>query len=83
MTVFLGNTDTTTVDSVGSSSVNLKSTGYESARITCILVIRLDSSKACPFIVTKGKTESTTLKDGVYIKNLAKPGLLKTLSNHG
>ena len=70
--VFLGNTDTTTVDSVGSSSVYLKSTGYESARLTCILAIRLDGSKARLFIVTKGKTESTTLKDGVYIKESGK-----------
>ena len=50
----------------------MKSTGYESARITCILAIRLDGSKARPLIVTKGKTESTTLKDGVYIKESGK-----------
>ena len=44
--VVLVNTGTTTVDSVGSSSVYLKSTGYESARIkkpTIILNIGLNA----------------------------------------
>ena len=50
----------------------MKSTGYESARVTWILAIRLDGSNARPLIVTKGKTESTTLKDGVYNKESGK-----------
>ena len=73
--VFPGNADTTTVDPVGSSSVYLKSTGYEGASITCILAIRLDGSKARPFIVTKKSLiagylyESATFEETYNVKN--------------
>ncbi|KHJ41118.1 centromere binding protein B, DNA binding protein [Trichuris suis] len=53
--VFMGQGFQTTIDRKGASSIYIPSTGYESARVTCILAIRLDGKKAPPLIITKGK----------------------------
>ncbi|KAL7976440.1 hypothetical protein Chor_008389 [Crotalus horridus] len=37
------------------SSINILSTGYERAGVTCILAIHLDGTKVLPLIITKGK----------------------------
>ncbi|KFD68198.1 hypothetical protein M514_19680 [Trichuris suis] len=53
--VFVGQGFQTTVDRRGTSSIYIPSTGYESARVTCILATRLDGKKVPPLIITEGK----------------------------
>lgn len=70
--IYMGQGNQTTIDHKGSTSVYVPSTGYESARVTCILAIRLDGTKVSPFIITKGKSEKITRKSGVYVLESAK-----------
>lgn len=46
--VFLGQACQSTVEKKGASSIYVRSTGYESARITCVLAIRLNGEKVPP-----------------------------------
>ena len=49
------------------SSIFVPSTGYESARVTCVLAIRLDGKKAPPLIVTRGKKDKIGCVSGMYV----------------
>lgn len=64
---FMGQGSHTTADQPGASSVYIPSTGYESARVTCILAIHLDGNKAPPLIITKGKKDKIESVSGNYI----------------
>ena len=45
---------TTTVDNVGASSINLKTTGHEKVMVTVCLSARADGTKLKPYIVFRG-----------------------------
>uniref|UniRef100_A0A3B3Y323 HTH CENPB-type domain-containing protein n=1 Tax=Poecilia mexicana TaxID=48701 RepID=A0A3B3Y323_9TELE len=64
--VFMGQAAQTTIDR-GASSVYVPSTAYESARVTCILTIRLDGTKATPLLIAKGKKEKIERVSGIYV----------------
>ena len=51
--VYIGDGSQSTIAEKGASSIYISSTGYESARVTCILAIRLDGSKVPPLIIKK------------------------------
>lgn len=65
--VFLGQGAQTTVHHKASSSIYVPSTGYDSARVTCILAIRLDGKKVSPFLITKGKKDQIQRVSGIYV----------------
>ncbi|KAF6362058.1 R3H domain containing 1 [Rhinolophus ferrumequinum] len=65
--VFIGQGSQTTIDQRGASSIYIPSTCYESARVTCILAIRLDGKKAPPLIITKGKKDKVEHVSGIYV----------------
>ncbi|XP_016521799.1 uncharacterized protein LOC103130989, partial [Poecilia formosa] len=65
--VFMGQAAQTTIDQRGASSVYVPSTAYESARVTCILTIRLDGTKATPLLIAKGKKEKIERVSGIYV----------------
>jgi len=65
--VFMGQAAQTTIDQRGTSSVYVPSTAYESARVTCILTIRLDGTKATPLLIAKGKKEKIERVSGIYV----------------
>ena len=65
--VFMGQGSKTTVEKKGSSSIYVASTGYESARVTCILAIRLDGTKIPPTIIVKGKKDKIERISGIYV----------------
>lgn len=70
--VFMGQGFQTTIDYRGASSIYISSTGYESARVTCILAIRLDGKKAPPLIISKGKKDKIEHVSGIYILETGK-----------
>jgi len=53
--LYMGQGLQTTINQRGGSSIYIPSTGYESARVTCILAIHLNGKKALSLIITKGK----------------------------
>ena len=59
--VYMGDGSQSTIAEKGASSIYNSSTGYESARVSCILAIRLDGSKVPPLIITKDKKNTTVL----------------------
>ncbi|XP_069816622.1 uncharacterized protein [Dendropsophus ebraccatus] len=65
--VFMGQAAQTTIDQRGASSVYVPSTAYESARVTCILAIRLDGTKVTPLLIAKGKKEKIERFSGIYV----------------
>jgi DDE superfamily endonuclease/Tc5 transposase DNA-binding domain len=65
--VNLGQSSRTTIDFKGASSISIPSTGYESARVTCVLAIRFDGTKVPPLIILKGKADRMSFHDGVHI----------------
>lgn len=65
--IFMGQESKTTVEKKGSSSIYVASTGYESARVTCILAIRLDGTKIPPTIIVKGKKDKIEQILGNYV----------------
>nr|KAF6353493.1 hypothetical protein mPipKuh1_010455 [Pipistrellus kuhlii] len=54
--VFMGQSSQT-IEQQGASLVYIPFTAYESARVSCILAIRLDGTKIPPLIISKGKKE--------------------------
>ncbi|KAL7986472.1 hypothetical protein Chor_011638 [Crotalus horridus] len=65
--VFVGPGSETTTDQRGASSICVPSPGFESARVTCILAIRLDGTKAPPLIVTKGARDKLECISDIYV----------------
>lgn len=65
--VFMGQGSQSTIDQRGASSIYIPSTGYESARVTCILAIRLDGSKVPPLIITKGKKDRIERVSDIFV----------------
>ncbi|XP_053162212.1 uncharacterized protein LOC128349626 [Hemicordylus capensis] len=65
--VYMGQGSQLTIDQRGASSIYIPSTGYESARVSCILAIRLDGKKVPPLIITMGKKEKTDCVSGIYV----------------
>nr|KAF6391794.1 DnaJ heat shock protein family (Hsp40) member C17 [Pipistrellus kuhlii] len=65
--VFMGQSSQTTIEQRGASLVYIPSTAYESARVSCILAIRLDGTKIPPLIISKGKKEKIECVLGVFI----------------
>ena len=65
--VFMGQGFQTTIDHRGVLSIYIPSTGYESVRITCILVIHLDGKKAPPLIITNGKKNNIERFSGICV----------------
>ena len=65
--VYFGESTQTTVDFKGASSILIPSTGYESARVTCILGVRRDGTKLAPLVILKGNKEEILSKDGVLL----------------
>lgn len=65
--VYLGQEKKTTVENRGASSIYISSTGYESARVTCVLAIRLDGTKVPPLIIAKGKRNNIQKNSGIYV----------------
>ncbi|XP_077136662.1 uncharacterized protein LOC143793513 isoform X2 [Ranitomeya variabilis] len=69
--VFMGQGSQTTIDQ-RVPPLSMCSTGHESARVTCILAIRLDGTKVPPLIITKGKKEKMKRISGIYILETVK-----------
>ncbi|XP_077109832.1 uncharacterized protein LOC143766214 isoform X1 [Ranitomeya variabilis] len=65
--VFMGQASQTTIEQRGASSVYVPSTAYESARVTCILAMRLDGTKVPPLLISKGKKDKIERVSGIYI----------------
>lgn len=65
--VYLGEKSQPTVDCVGASSIYVPSTGYESARVTCILAICLDGTKVAPLLISKGSKDKIEKISGVNV----------------
>jgi len=65
--VYMGQETKTTVENKGASSIYVSSTGYESARLTCVLAIRLDGTKVPPLIIAKGKRDKIQKVSGMYV----------------
>lgn len=63
--VYMGQRAQNTVDYRGASSIYVPATGYESARVTVVLAIRLDQSKVTPLIIAKGKENTIQRIDGI------------------
>lgn len=55
ITVFMNEKAQTKIYQKGASSIYIPSTGYESARVTCILAVHLDGSKVIPPLINKEK----------------------------
>lgn len=70
--VFMGEGSQATIHRRGASSIYIPSIGYESARVTCILAIRLDGTKAPPLIIAKGKKEEIERVSGIYVLETVK-----------
>lgn len=51
--VFVGETSQTKVEHTGASSIYVPATGYESARVTCVLAIGLEGTTVSPLIINK------------------------------
>lgn len=64
--VFLGQGPESTIEKKGASTIYVPATGYESARITCVLAIRLDGT------IAKGKKEDVKFHSGVYVMETEK-----------
>lgn len=77
--VFLGQESQTTIDRKGASSIYIPSTGYESARVTCLLAIRLDGKKTAPLLITKGKKEKIERISGIYVLETEKAWCTQTV----
>jgi hypothetical protein len=65
--VYYGNSQQTTIEQWGMSSVRVPSTGYESAQVTCILAIRADGKKLQPCLITKGTKTTIECQEGVLL----------------
>lgn len=65
--VYYGNSQQTTIEQRGTSAVRVPSTGYESARVTCILGIRATGEKLPPCIISKGIKAGIESRDGVIL----------------
>lgn len=65
--VFMGQGSQTTIHHRGATSIYIPTTGYESARVTCVLAIRLDGKKATPLIISKGKKDKIERVSGIYV----------------
>ena len=65
--VYMGEGHQSTITQKGASSIYIPSTGYESARVTCILAIRLDGSKVPPLVITKGKKDTIEMNNSGII----------------
>ena len=63
--VCMGEGSQSTIDQKGASSICIPSTGYESARVTCVLVICLDGSKVSPLVIIKGKKDKIEHVSGI------------------
>ncbi|KFM75291.1 Pogo transposable element with KRAB, partial [Stegodyphus mimosarum] len=50
-----------------SNMIAMDETTYDSARVTCILAIRLDGKKVSPFLITKGKKDQIQRVSGIYV----------------
>ena len=65
--VYMGEGSQSTIDQKGASSIYVPSTGCESARVTCILAIRLDGSKVSPLVITKGRKDTIERVSGICV----------------
>lgn len=70
--VYMGENSQTTIEQRGASSIYVPSTGYESARVTCILAIRLDGTKVTPMLISKGAKDNVQNISGVYVIETSK-----------
>lgn len=69
---FMGQRSKMTIEQTGVPSIYVASTGYESARVTCILAILLDGTKVPPLVITKGKKEKIEQVLSIYILEMEK-----------
>jgi len=81
----------TTVDTVGTKTINIKTTGHEKAHCSVILAARGDGTKLAPYIVFKGNIRKvrsmsetpgafvSSSKNGWFNNDLTKDWLLKAL----
>ena len=56
--VYMSEGSQSTINQKGASSIYIPSTGYESARVACILTICLDGSKVSLLVITKSKMDT-------------------------
>ena len=77
--VFMGQSSQTTIKQRGASLVYIPFTAYESARVSCILAIRLDGTKIPPLIISKGKKGKIERVLGVFILETEKAWANKQL----
>jgi len=70
--VYLGESSQKTIEHTGATSIYVPSTGYESARVTCILAIRLDGTKVTPLLISTGKKDKIEKISGIYVIETAK-----------
>lgn len=65
--VYFGNANQTTVEQRGATSIRVPSTGYESARVTCILGISVNGVKLPPYLIKKGTKNDFSIRNGVVV----------------
>lgn len=67
--VYMEDPRTTTIDEHGARHVVIRSTGFASKRITCVLAVKANGDKIPPVIIQKKKNGDNAIvrKDGVFI----------------
>ena len=65
--IYYGENTQTTIDKIGSSSIQVPSTGYESLRVTCVLAIRRNCQKLTPLIISRGRKNCITNNNNVWV----------------
>lgn len=65
--VYMGENAQMTVDHTGASSIYMPATGYESARVTCVLAIRLYGTKVTPLLIAKGNKDKIEMINGIHV----------------
>lgn len=70
--VYMGQLSETTIDHRSAVSIDVPSTGYESARVTCVLAIHTDGTKVIPLDINRGKKEKMEKLPGVNVLDTEK-----------